>query len=375
MREHLHEIRSAVGDTQRRMIALDDRLARIEARLDVLNPPAQAASTSHAVNVLPELATQLLEIVVHADAACDLGDNLNPRDEAAADLPAESAPLQLGAVLTRIPQLDALYRSLADPGDRELLERVLVDGLAVREGYVFGRDLLELKSGEPWPPGELERYFDTYTEGPGIWKWRHYFPIYERYLSRFRGQAAHLVEIGVFSGGSLRMWREYLGKRSRITGVDIELACKAYEGEGISVVTGDQGDPAFWREFVRDTPPIDVVIDDGSHRPADQIITLKALLPRLRPGGIYLCEDMHGIDNRFCRFVDGFTRNLEWMSAPGHRPDGGIDVKTTPFQRSFASVHRYPFVAVFERSQGSVPRFEAPKHGTHWQPFYEDADA
>ena len=240
--------------------------------------------------------------------------------------------------------------------------------LAIREGHVFGRELGELDSGEPCPPGELERYYDAITEGPGIFKWWHYLPIYERHLARFRGQTVHLVEIGVWSGGSLRMWRDYLGVRSRVTGVDIDPACKAFETDGISVVIGDQGDPAFWQEFLADTAPIDVVIDDGSHLPADQIVTLKALLPELRPGGIYVCEDLHSKGSRFCRFVDGFTRNIDWATTWIPRPDGGRAYETTPFQRSVASVHRYPFVTVIERTQASEARFEAPRRGTEWLP-------
>lgn len=245
----------------------------------------------------------------------------------------------------------------------------LHDRLVTRAGHVFGREIPELEGGDPLPPGDLERYFDA-SEGPGIFKWRHYFPIYERHLGRFRGRPVHLVEIGVCSGGSLYMWREYLGTRARITGVDIEPACKAYETEGISVAIGDQGDPAFWRTFLAEAAPIDAVIDDGSHLPADQIVTLKALLPRLRPGGVYLCEDAHGAQNEFCRFVDGLSRNLDSATLIG-RPDGGSASETTPFQRSFASVHRYPFVTVIERTDASVARFQGPRRGTEWQPFYE----
>jgi hypothetical protein len=48
----------------------------------------------------------------------------------------------------------------------------------------------------------LERYFDTHTSGPGIWKWRHYFEIYHRHFARFVSTDVHVVEIGIFSGGS-----------------------------------------------------------------------------------------------------------------------------------------------------------------------------
>jgi hypothetical protein len=247
------------------------------------------------------------------------------------------------------------------------LRSELRDRLLIRQGHAFGRQLPDLESGDPTPPGELEQYFDAHTEGPGIFKWRHYFPIYERHLGRFRGEAAHLVEIGVFSGGSLSMWREYLGPRSRVTGIDIQPACKAYEDNGISVVIGDQGDPVFWDRFLTKAGPIDAVVDDGSHNPADQLVTLKALLPRLRPGGVFICEDT--INAGFCRFVDGLSRNLDVVAASRPRPDGGIQIDTTPFQRSIASVHRYPCVTVIERTQAPVARFEAPRHGTEWQRF------
>lgn len=80
---------------------------------------------------------------------------------------------------------------------------------SVRRGQRFGDTLHAPGNGAPEPPGELERYFDAHVEGLGIFKWRHYFPIYERHLQGFRDRDVHLVEIGVFSGGSLGMWRHY----------------------------------------------------------------------------------------------------------------------------------------------------------------------
>jgi hypothetical protein len=90
-------------------------------------------------------------------------------------------------------------------------------------------------------------------------------------------------------------------------------------------------------------------------------------LPRLRPSGVYVCEDLHGVHNEFVRFLDGLARNLD-ATSPGSRSDGGKASDTTPFQRSIASVHRYPYVAVIERTQAPVARLEAPRHGTEWQP-------
>jgi ubiquinone/menaquinone biosynthesis C-methylase UbiE len=88
----------------------------------------------------------------------------------------------------------------------------------------------------------LEEFFDSHTEGPGIWKWRHYFEIYHRHFSKFVGKDVHVLEIGVYSGGSLAMWKHYFGPQAKIYGVDIEQACKAYEDKQTKILVGDQAD-------------------------------------------------------------------------------------------------------------------------------------
>ena len=78
-----------------------------------------------------------------------------------------------------------------------------------------------------------------------IHKWTHYFPIYERHFARFVNQATTFIEIGVSKGGSLQLWKRYLGPFAQIVGIDIDANCKAFEEEQISIRTGDQSDPAF----------------------------------------------------------------------------------------------------------------------------------
>src|SRR5690348_8554452 len=74
----------------------------------------------------------------------------------------------------------------------------------------------------------LWNFFQNRTNGAGIWKWEHYFEIYHRHLPKFVGLGPNVFEIGIYSGGSLEMWRSYFGEESRIYGVDIEPACKSY---------------------------------------------------------------------------------------------------------------------------------------------------
>jgi len=218
----------------------------------------------------------------------------------------------------------------------------------------------------------LQNFFDSRKEGPGIWKWNHYFDIYDRHFRQFREREVHVLEIGIYSGGSLEMWRDYFGPKAHLYGVDIESACRVYETDNVKIFIGDQGDRLFWHEFRRKVPALDIVIDDGGHQPQQQIVSLEGLLPFLRPSGVYFCEDVTGTFNKFASYVHGLGHKLNDYSLFRAFPDDDdrrLVCGCTPFQSSVGSIHLYPFVTVVERNSSKVTEFRAPKHGTQWQPF------
>ena len=90
-------------------------------------------------------------------------------------------------------------------------------------------------------PGTLEDYFWN-NEGPIVQKWLHYLPVYEKYLRRYVGKPVRFLEIGVFRGGSLQLWRKYLGDDAILYGIDIEPSCKALDGQSGQVRIGSQDD-------------------------------------------------------------------------------------------------------------------------------------
>jgi hypothetical protein len=216
------------------------------------------------------------------------------------------------------------------------------------------------------PSNPLGAYFDSIAEGRGVWKWMHYFDIYHRHLQKFVGKEVHVVEVGVYSGGSLGMWKTYFGHGCTIYGIDVKEACLAYQEERVRIFIGDQADRRFWGRFKTQVPDVDILIDDGGHLPEQQIATLEEMLPHIRAGGVYLCEDIHGVHNRFAAYVRGLA---DALNANAQRPGIELAVTPSPFQQSISSVHLYPFLAVIEKAYGRVERFVAPKHGTEWQPF------
>jgi hypothetical protein len=131
------------------------------------------------------------------------------------------------------------------------------------------------------------------NEDETVHKWLHFLPVYDRILSRYAGTDFKFLEIGVFKGGSMRLWRKFFGDDASIYGIDIDPSCAAYDGRAGKVRIGSQADPDFLRRVVEEMGGIDVVLDDGSHVSSHQRASFATLFPLLSDGGLYLIEDMH----------------------------------------------------------------------------------
>jgi len=217
----------------------------------------------------------------------------------------------------------------------------------------------------------LRSYFDSNKKGPGIWKWLHYFDIYERHLQKYQNKQVTIVEIGVYSGGSLNMWKEYFGDNCRVIGVDIEPNCKSYENEYTDIYIGDQESRSFWKTFKAEVGNVDIIIDDGGHTTPQQIVTLEEMLPFLNSGGVYICEDIHGVKNEFLPYLNGLTRGLNGINIKMTDSEKGTSVEANKFQSAIKSIHHYPYAVVIEKNKEKLTTLSAPKKGTEWQPFFD----
>ena len=83
-----------------------------------------------------------------------------------------------------------------------------------------------------------------------------YFHVYEEIFQKFRNKKITFVEIGVQRGGSLLMWRDWLGPDARIIGVDLDPNAKKMEKYGFEIFIGDQSSPNFWNNFFFSCLPI-----------------------------------------------------------------------------------------------------------------------
>ena len=126
-----------------------------------------------------------------------------------------------------------------------------------------------------------------------VHKWTQYFPVYERLLNRYVDQSIFLLEIGVSLGGSLLLWKKYLGPRALIVGIDVEEPIKEVAEDQIHIRIGSQTDKDFLANVIAEFGVPDVVIDDGSHVMKHVNTTFEYLYPKIHRNGIYIVEDMH----------------------------------------------------------------------------------
>jgi cephalosporin hydroxylase len=181
-------------------------------------------------------------------------------------------------------------------------------------------------------------------------KWSSYFQVYGELLQRFCGQKVTLVEIGILDGGSLFMWREFLGPQARIIGIDLNPLCRELEKDGFEIFIGDQSKPEFWSDFFAKVGDVDVLIDDGGHTNLHQLATLRASLEHVRDGGLVLVEDVHasymgqfGNPHRFS-FINRCKQAIDEINA--RCPEAGIE--QTVFSKTVHSIAFYESIVAFQ---------------------------
>ena len=124
-----------------------------------------------------------------------------------------------------------------------------------------------------------------------------YTPNYHKLFKSLRNEKLSLLEIGVGGyqdadrgGQSLATWRDYF-ENAEITGIDIQFKSLDLGGR-VEILQGSQVDPDFLIQVEGKRGPFDIIIDDGSHRNEHVVETFNLLWPQLKPGGIYVVEDV-----------------------------------------------------------------------------------
>ena len=123
-----------------------------------------------------------------------------------------------------------------------------------------------------------------------------YLDIYEKYFNKYRNKLDTFLEIGLWEGESIRMWREYFTS-GILVGADIlDLSHLALQDTQIHIC--DQSDRTQLESLIAKTyNEFDIIIDDGGHMMHQQQITLATMFKYLKSGGVFVIEDLHTSGN------------------------------------------------------------------------------
>lgn len=210
---------------------------------------------------------------------------------------------------------------------------------------------------------QLLNFFNSNTHRNGLDKWMHYFEIYEFWFSKFKNKPIVILEIGVYQGGSINMWREYFGSEAAIYAIDINPLCKQFETENTKIFIGSQDDRDFLKYVKSQIPKIDILIDDGGHMMDQQIISFEELYEHVKIDGLYLCEDLHtsyweiygGGYKEPKSFIEYGKNLIDKLNAWHIKSE---KIKVDEFVRTTYSLHFYDSILLIEKRAVKPPRSE-----------------
>lgn len=151
----------------------------------------------------------------------------------------------------------------------------------------------------------------------------HYTKLYELLLYPYRDKPMSLLELGLQIGGpenrnpadrvtnkvpSINMWLDYL-PHARIFGLDIS-DFSWFRHDRFTFIHCDMDDRANIARAAREVgQSLDVILDDASHASHHQQFGFLELWSWLKPGGLYIIEDLHWQTPVYEK--EGFTRTRD----------------------------------------------------------------
>jgi hypothetical protein len=235
-----------------------------------------------------------------------------------------------------------------------------------------------------------KRHVTDKVRTPGVDRTHNYDPLYQQYVSPLRCNNVTFLEIGLgcgmayHEGHSLTLWMEYL-PRAAIVEVEANWGCVTVLRQNweaapatwvntsatswadafkrVSLEIGDQTDASSLRLVGEARGPFDIVVDDGGHTMLQQVTSLAALWPYVRPGGVYIVEDLQCAYLGLQHFMDHpismvqYIAKLQEALHDSRRKDG-LDPKHyisfNAVLSTLASVHCFPEACVLIKSATGI---------------------
>ena len=126
----------------------------------------------------------------------------------------------------------------------------------------------------------------------------NYTEIYEHYFGSLQNASINFLEIGRDLEGfyARKMWDNYFTHpETQLHFIDPSFNVKSYSNDLSNrcfLHVLDQSNITHLSNFAKDAPCFDIIIDDGLHTIHQQLISFQILFKSLKPGGMYIIEDL-----------------------------------------------------------------------------------
>jgi hypothetical protein len=156
--------------------------------------------------------------------------------------------------------------------------------------------------------------YDKLEHGQQLDKFDHLYleKYYNKEFTPRREDDINLLEIGVATGVSIKFWTEWFTK-GKIYGVDI-----CHHSMNSDFYLKNKLYNVFWQDALTDNfiskfknNFFDYVIDDGSHTLSDQLKAITNYLPKIKPNGKLIIEDIRSI-SYIPIIIDHIDKKLSW---------------------------------------------------------------
>jgi len=142
-----------------------------------------------------------------------------------------------------------------------------------------------------------------------------YFDVYDNLLKNKRNSAKNILEIGIYNGGSIKLWNDYFHKAD-IYGIDennnITIDSIKHNNKiHLYVNIKHPYHPLFFiNEFSLSKINFDIIIDNGDHDINNQILFIKGYSNLLTQDGILIIESVQDI-NHIQTLIDVVPQELK----------------------------------------------------------------
>lgn len=197
-----------------------------------------------------------------------------------------------------------------------------------------------------------------------------YMTVYAPLFATYKDKPINFLEIGIYKGDSVKLWEKYFTNAS-LHFIDITDANIQYYSDRAHYHFLDQTNAIALNQFGNSFGAFDIIIDDGGHTMEQQITSFKTLFDHVKPGGLYIIEDIQTSywksyggggtqifplagENTTVGFLKKLVDDLNMV--PAKFKFANIDrlgVKElallTPLQQQIKAVHFYPCICVIEK--------------------------